>query len=1269
MAIHMARLLKYRPFTNINTMKTNLPYALRLLFLLLLPFTAFTTDTWTQLNGPYGYFSPQTQLCYQGAVYVSSNTNGGTGFTGVWKTTNNGASWTDVSAGLPTPFAGFMAGHNNLIFAGCDTGIYVSSNQGVTWTIADNGIPNFTIITHLFSHQGDLFAAVYYGTGNTELFKSSNNGAGWTSTGYTFPFSGSPNDFYSNGNNLWAATSGMSLIKSTDGGVTFNYAANNIPFNASISSVIATGDTAYCGTSNGSYITTNGGQLWTLITNIVLGNTLYTLSWAINGNTVYAGFSNFGVYSSPLGQANFSQTGTNYPPNSVEWALGISGNELIANTVEGIYGMPFSSGVWTPRNNSLKNARTHVAWVEGSNILAGVGSYTGLYRSIDGGNNWAATSRVNSSEIYQRAIKVGNKILLASSNNVYTSTDDGQTWQSPSAGPFANNQVMTYANQIIGCGGHDVLSSTDEGQTWSIFSTGIPTNVTVYSVGTKGSEAYAGTNGGLFRYTPGGTWTNFGQGIQTNGLIKDIVTIGDILIVNNTYGIYRRLPSQSSWLQVSPSYYNNIIYHKGYLFAAASIGARFSDDLGTTWNDWNTGFPATYVDLENLFAYGDTLYAGTLSASVWKRGVSPELTITSAPTGTLCTGTTIFVTAVNQLTPDSTNKYYLQLSDSNGYFIHPAYLDTLTSSATTVTLSGTIPDTIITGTHYRLRIISSMPYALVADNGTDITIRQRPTIGLQPANQSTCDGEATGFYVGASGFQLSYQWQVDQTLSGNYTNLTAGSVYQNVNDPLLLLLSVNTAMSNYRYRCVITGPCGTINSNFGILSVGTSTATVSTQPQDVTICSGSSASFSVVATGISFYQWQVDNGFGSYVNINNNSQYTGANTPTLTLNFTTGNEDGFKYRCKLSTCSFSNEGILTVNAAAAAGAVPPTLQYCPGSSFAISGPPAGAGLNYQWYVDNGSGFTLLSNGGNYQGVNSRTLTLLNIPGTFSNYQYQCTITAQCFPTVVNSGICTIQSISAPVITTQPANVTICAGLDTSLNIITSGTTLGYQWEYNNGTGWVAVPDSAPFSGIFSSTLHIDSISTNINGYWFRCMLSGCAYSDSAKIQVLNNPTIFAPDISLCLNQLPFQLNICTPASGIYYGNGIYQSEFNPTPPLTGIYQYDYFYTATSGCSNHAGGQILLENCTGMDAVQTDLTALQLYPNPADQVLHVNWNEPITTKGKLLIYSIEGKIVYTTSLYRGSTAVEIPVHELANGLYLLQLQNADHRSTKKLIIRH
>ncbi|PSK91418.1 T9SS type A sorting domain-containing protein [Taibaiella chishuiensis] len=94
---------------------------------------------------------------------------------------------------------------------------------------------------------------------------------------------------------------------------------------------------------------------------------------------------------------------------------------------------------------------------------------------------------------------------------------------------------------------------------------------------------------------------------------------------------------------------------------------------------------------------------------------------------------------------------------------------------------------------------------------------------------------------------------------------------------------------------------------------------VTGHPSNATTCAGSGATFQVVASNATGYQWQVlIPGGGSYSDIINSTTYAGATTATLTLSNITAGMNGYSYRCVVSgnvtPNATSNAATLTVTA-------------------------------------------------------------------------------------------------------------------------------------------------------------------------------------------------------------------------------------------------------------------------------------------------------------------------------------------------------------------
>jgi hypothetical protein len=134
-----------------------------------------------------------------------------------------------------------------------------------------------------------------------------------------------------------------------------------------------------------------------------------------------------------------------------------------------------------------------------------------------------------------------------------------------------------------------------------------------------------------------------------------------------------------------------------------------------------------------------------------------------------------------------------------------------------------------------------------------------PTITTQPASQTVCAGSTAIFTVVASlngGTGPTYQWQRSTNGGSSWSSLSGQTA------ATLTLTSVTTSMNGYQYRIVVK--CGTgcscssgTTSNAATLTVVTTATSIATQPSSQMVCAGSTATFTVAATGSSLiYQWQ-----------------------------------------------------------------------------------------------------------------------------------------------------------------------------------------------------------------------------------------------------------------------------------------------------------------------------------------------------------------------------------------------------------------------------
>ena len=171
---------------------------------------------------------------------------------------------------------------------------------------------------------------------------------------------------------------------------------------------------------------------------------------------------------------------------------------------------------------------------------------------------------------------------------------------------------------------------------------------------------------------------------------------------------------------------------------------------------------------------------------------------------------------------------------------------------------------------------------------------------------------------------------------------------------------------------------------------------VTVQPLSQNLYIGNSTTFATQAPGAT-YQWQRLVGT-TYQNIVNGGQYAGATTSAIAVLSVTMANNNSQFRCRVSmgACfDTSASATLTVCGQITTQPVNQTVNITTNGKMIARSNDLGA--TYQWQNDNGSGFTNITNGGQYNGATNDTLTITGTTMGNDNEQFRC---------IINSGSCT-----------------------------------------------------------------------------------------------------------------------------------------------------------------------------------------------------------------------------------------------------------------------
>lgn len=212
-----------------------------------------------------------------------------------------------------------------------------------------------------------------------------------------------------------------------------------------------------------------------------------------------------------------------------------------------------------------------------------------------------------------------------------------------------------------------------------------------------------------------------------------------------------------------------------------------------------------------------------------------------------------------------------------------------------------------------------------------------PAIATQPQSQTVLAGSSVTFTVSASGTApLSYQWKKNnQDIAGGTTATLS-----------LSNVSVNDAGS---YAVLVSNSAGSALSQSATLTVNVPATPpiIASNPASVTAIAGSSATFTVSATGTAplSYQWK-----------KNDQDIAGATAATLSLSNVSVNDAG-SYAVLVSNSAgsaLSQSATLTVIEPATAPAItvnplPATVHAGQTVSFSVTASGSGT-LSYKWFL-------------------------------------------------------------------------------------------------------------------------------------------------------------------------------------------------------------------------------------------------------------------------------------------------------------------------------
>ena len=369
-----------------------------------------------------------------------------------------------------------------------------------------------------------------------------------------------------------------------------------------------------------------------------------------------------------------------------------------------------------------------------------------------------------------------------------------------------------------------------------------------------------------------------------------------------------------------------------------------------------------------------------------------EVLVNPLPSGLLTGGATICPgeTAVLKVTMGTgTGPFEVEIENHGTVSNYTSGDDIIVSPAATTT--------------YRLLSITDLNTCEVVDpspylNGTaTVTVRELPAITDDPDDITLCEFTMATFTATASGTDLAYKWEVNKNDGNGWGDVTDGGVYFGSLTNSLMIFSATRDMDAYRYRMTATTCATDAVSDEAILYVQTAPE-ITEHPGDTIICESEPVYFKVVAEGTGLtYQWQVNTGTG-FADVEDVGNFTGSETDSLAITNTPLSFSNNLFRVVINgSCGvpvYSNFAVLHVTAPPTVTLDPEDREICELGYTYLTGNGFGY-TSLVWQIDDGSGWTDLTDDANHFGTTTQQLTLSDVPVSFNGNQYRLALINEC----------------------------------------------------------------------------------------------------------------------------------------------------------------------------------------------------------------------------------------------------------------------------------
>ena len=603
----------------------------------------------------------------------------------------------------------------------------------------------------------------------------------------------------------------------------------------------------------------------------------------------------------------------------------------------------------------------------------------------------------------------------------------------------------------------------------------------------------------------------------------------------------------------------------------------------------------------------------------------------------LCRGDSLYLHYTVYAPHYSANVFTAQISNASGSFSSPTNIGTLTSNVSGV-IACKLPATVVAGTGYRVRIVSSAPVRTGEDNGVDIHIKEGPAGVTAAGNAPICVGGNLTLTAtpGATG-TFNYSWTGPATYTSTSQNPT--------------ITGVGTGNSG-SYVVTATGAVGCQSKDTVTVAVVTIPATP-TAGSNSPVCTDNSIDLTASSTtpGVG-YEWTGPGGYTSLL------QNPSINPAALS--------DAGVYTVKATASGCNSAAVSTtvvVNQTPATPAAGNNGPLCEGGKLILNANSTTPGTGYEWTGPDG--FSSVAQNPVIEPVDMANEGTYTVKAVMNG----------CSSAEVTTDVDIVPG--TPLGAYASPNDSICPG--TYLTLVTVPPTTApaqYQWfKNNNSVSGATGLRYSTFDYSDGDTFYVRMYSTSM------CSTPVTLYSNKIGITEVNMPMPLSakvkstPSPALPGGAVSFDLDLLNEGQNPTFqwqknGRDVGNATFRVWS-TSGLAPYDKVNCIVGSSDPCAEPKIKSSDTVEVNfatgaANREGNDGVMLYPNPNDGSFRLKIQN--AKLKSLEVVNVAGQVVYQNNLavLQSELIIDLPAN-VAPGLYQLRLHTNKGNSIMKFTV--